>query len=83
MPPSRETLLLRLTDRGQDDEMTIKKRMDEAVSEMSHYGESDYLVINDDFDLALQDLLSVIRSYRLQQSLQAASHQQLITELLG
>jgi len=49
-PPSISALRERLTARGQDDESIINQRMREAVSEMSHYAEFDYLIINDEFD---------------------------------
>lgn len=60
LPPSRETLLQRLTQRGQDDQAIIEKRMAEAVEEMSHYIESDFLVVNDDFQQALAELEAII-----------------------
>ena len=60
LPPSQQELLKRLQSRGQDDEKTIARRMQEAISEMSHYSEFDYVVVNDDFDLALADLLAII-----------------------
>ncbi|TGD72753.1 guanylate kinase [Mangrovimicrobium sediminis] len=65
LPPSRLTLLQRLTGRGQDDAATINDRMAKAVEEMSHYIESDYLVVNQDFDRALADLQAIVRSQRL------------------
>ena len=60
LPPSQQELLKRLQSRGQDDEKTIARRMQEAISEMSHYSEFDYVIVNDDFDLALPDLLAII-----------------------
>jgi len=83
LPPSRETLLQRLTNRGQDDQSIIEQRMSEAVSEMSHYDDSDYVVINDDFDVALDDLKTIVHTYRLKQSRQSLQHQKLIKELLA
>jgi guanylate kinase len=65
LPPSRETLLQRLKLRGQDDPGTIESRMNAAVEEMSHYVESDYLVINKDFDQALHEMQSIVDSQRL------------------
>ena len=65
LPPSLEALRERLIGRGTDDMEIIERRMAQAVSEMSHYGEFDYLVINDEFDLALRDLQTIIRSRRL------------------
>jgi guanylate kinase len=65
LPPSRETLLERLTGRGQDDAGVIAGRMAEAEREMSHYAESDYLLVNDDFDVAVAELRAVVAAERL------------------
>ena len=65
LPPSKEALRERLIGRQTDDMEVIERRMNEAVSEMSHYAEFDYIVINDEFDLALRDLQTIIRSRRL------------------
>lgn len=65
LPPSLEALRERLIGRATDDMEIIDRRMTQAVSEMSHYAEFDYLVINDEFDLALRDLQTIIRSRRL------------------
>ena len=61
LPPSKNVLLQRLTDRGQDDDETISERMKNSESEMSHYDEFEYLVINDQFDSALNDLKTIIQ----------------------
>jgi len=60
LPPSREALLERLQKRAQDNEETIKKRMSDAQNQMQHFSEFDYLVINDDFNNALNDLNLII-----------------------
>jgi guanylate kinase len=60
LPPTLETLRARLTFRGQDDSDIIEKRMAEAVSELSHYAQADYLLINDNFEIALTDLMDII-----------------------
>jgi len=65
LPPSRQALLQRLKHRAQDDPAIIDKRMNVAVEEMSHYVESDYLVVNEDFAQALQELQAIIVSQRL------------------
>ena len=65
LPPSREALESRLQGRGQDDDKIIARRMRDAVSEMSHYNEFDYVIINDDFDDALCDFESIIRAERV------------------
>ncbi len=60
LPPSLETLRARLTSRGQDDPGVIEKRMTEAVNEISHYPQADYLLINDNFEAALAGLMDII-----------------------
>ena len=82
LPPSQKELHKRLTGRGQDGEDVIAYRMAKAVSEMSHYNEFDYIVINDDFDDALFDLKAVIRSQRLSLEFQQGYRQDLIKDLL-
>jgi len=71
VPPSREELERRLRGRGQDSEAVIARRTNEAVEEMSHYGEFDYLVVNDDFEMALADLRAVFRTRRLEVTVQS------------
>ena len=61
LPPSRAALRERLTNRKQDSQEIINRRMREAVAEMSHYSEFDLLVVNDDFDAALADLKAILR----------------------
>jgi guanylate kinase len=61
LPPSRAALRERLTNRKQDSQEVIDRRMREAVAEMSHYQEFDYLVVNDDFNAALEDLKAILR----------------------
>jgi len=78
LPPSIEVLKQRLQNRGQDNEETIARRMGDAVTEMSHYPEFDYLIVNDDFDLALSQLKSVVTANRLLQTTQ----QQMLAPLL-
>ncbi|MCU9946378.1 guanylate kinase [Pseudomonas sp. PDM13] len=82
LPPSQEALRQRLDNRGQDSAEIIDQRMREAVSEMSHYVEYDYLVINDDFTVALEDLKAIFRANRLQQSQQQLAHGTLLAQLL-
>jgi len=60
LPPSKEALLERLQQRAQDNDETIKKRMSDAQNQMQHFNEFDYLVINDDFNSALNDLNLII-----------------------
>lgn len=83
LPPSTDVLQQRLRGRGQDDDATIERRMRDAVAEISHYGEFDYLVVNDRFDQALQELKSIITSQRLTQARQQARLQALLSSLLS
>src|SRR5690606_27757936 len=83
LPPTQQALRQRLTNRGQDSEEIIERRMRDAVSEMSHYVEYDYLVINDDFSTALEDLKSIFRANQLEQSRQQGRHADLLSALLG
>lgn len=83
LPPSREALLARLQRRGQDQPSVIDSRMAEAKNEISHYVETQYLIVNDDFDVALGDFKAVVRSERAKLDKQAAKHQALITSLLS
>lgn len=83
LPPTQEALRQRLNNRGQDSDEIIEKRMREAVSEMSHYVEYDYLVINDDFAHALIDLQSIFRANKLKQQAQQQRHARLLSELLA
>lgn len=82
LPPSRETLLERLKGRGQDAADVIERRMKAAREDISHVGEFDYAIINDDFDTALHDLLAVIRAQRLKIGDQLVRHAGLINKLL-
>lgn len=82
LPPSRETLEQRLTQRGQDDAKVIAARMREATQEISHYVESDFMVINQDFDQALDELEAIIISQRLVTARQSAVQEALLNNLL-
>jgi guanylate kinase len=83
LPPSREELKNRLVGRGQDSEETIAKRMAEAESEMSHYNEFDYVIVNDDFQQALAELKAILTAERLKLSSQEIRHKALIEQLLA
>ncbi|SDS97393.1 guanylate kinase [Halopseudomonas litoralis] len=83
LPPSRAALQDRLSNRGQDSDDTIAGRMTQAVDEMSHYVEYDYIVINDDFHTALDDMKSILRSGRLSLAHQQNLNSQLLTALLS
>jgi guanylate kinase len=82
-PPSKEELKRRLTARNQDSESVIEQRMQKAVSEISHYHEFDFIVINDDFDSALAELDSIVSARRLRKEKQVIRHQGLFADLLA
>ena len=82
-PPGEQALRQRLTNRGQDSDEIIDGRMREAVSEMSHYNEYDFVIINDDFAVALEDLKAIFRANRLQQKSQQQRHSELLKQLLA
>jgi guanylate kinase len=82
LPPSIEALRQRLDNRGQDNGDIIAGRMQQAAAEMSHYVEYDYLVINDDFATALNELKSIFISNRLIQNQQQQRHAGLLAKLL-
>lgn len=83
LPPSKACLRERLTGRGQDSESVINTRMAEAENEMSHYAEAHYIVVNDVFENALQDLQAIICAARLTQSQQQRRHGDLFQALLA
>jgi len=83
LPPSISVLRQRLQNRAQDSAEVVERRMRDAVAEMSHYAEFDYLLVNDDFQLALQQLKSIILSHRLLQNRQQQQLQQLLHDLLN
>ncbi len=83
LPPSRTELEHRLTGRGQDSDEIIAGRMAQAASEISHYAEYDFIIINDDFDTALADLIAIIRSQRLTGAGQIHARNDMIKDLLA
>ncbi len=83
LPPSNGELERRLNIRGQDSNEVIAKRMSEAKSEMSHYDEYDYMIVNDDFDASLMDFKAIIRAERLKQDKQATKYSGMLNALLA
>jgi len=82
LPPTMQALSDRLIGRGQDTKETVELRMNEARSEMTHYAEFDYIVINDDFDTAVAELASIFVSNRLLADAQQQRHSEKLAELL-
>lgn len=81
LPPSLEVLEDRLKNRNQDSKEVIAKRMAAAKEEISHVSEYDYVIINDNIDIALRDLVSVVQSERLRASAQLARYHDLVIQL--
>ena len=83
LPPSRADLEKRLHGRGQDTDENIQRRMRDADKEMQHYSEFEYIVINDSFDQALNDLKSIFAAQRLKLAAQRQRHQHLFNTLFA
>ncbi|QCI21149.1 guanylate kinase [Buchnera aphidicola (Hyperomyzus lactucae)] len=82
LPPSKDILYKRLRKRGQDSDIVIAKRMEKAVDEMKHYSEYDYLIINDNFKQAVNDLTTIINAEHLCLFRQQNKYDLLISNLL-
>lgn len=83
LPPSRPALEDRLRGRGQDSDVIIARRMHDAISEMSHYDEYDYVVVNDNFKQATDELQAIVTTHRLAQKRQKVALAGLIRQLLA
>lgn len=83
LPPSRQALEQRMRNRGQDSDETIARRLAAAREEMSHYDEFDYLIVNEVFDTAVDDMCAIFNGSRLRLEAQAARHADLIATLLA
>ena len=83
LPPSLEHLRTRLQARAQDEAQVIERRMQAAVQEISHYQEYDYLIVNDDFDIACRELSAVVTSQRLRQPIQATRLRGMLDALIS
>ena len=83
LPPSRGALDERMHKRAQDSEETIARRLGAARDEMSHFGEYDYLIVNDDFDEAVEEMCAVFTASRLRRDRQVAKYGALLDALLA
>lgn len=83
LPPSLAVLEERLRGRGKDSEEVILRRLAAAREEISHVDEFDYVVINDRFEDALQDILAIVRAERLKLGRQSDLHQAMIAAMKG
>jgi guanylate kinase len=82
LPPSIDVLQQRLEGRGQDSKEIIRRRMRDAVEEMSHYNEFDYLIVNDSFKQALSEIKCIIFSHRLEKNRQLNTLASLLDKLI-
>lgn len=80
LPPSFGALRTRLAGRGQDSDEVIERRLAAAAHDVAHAGAFDYIIVNDDFDHALQDLVAVTRSIRLEAARQLKRYAALFEE---
>ncbi|RDI98478.1 guanylate kinase [Dyella solisilvae] len=83
LPPSRAELERRLRGRGSDSAEVIARRLHNSREEIAHAHEFDYIIVNDDFDVALGDLQSIVRAVRQRSTLPWQRHEALIAELLA
>jgi len=83
LPPSRQALEQRMRNRGQDTEEVIAQRLAAAREEMSHYGEFDFVIVNEDFETAVGEMCSIFIASRVRKDQQVARHARLITALLA
>lgn len=81
LPPSLAVLKHRLEERGQDDAGVIEQRLAGAVEEMQRFANFDYVIINQDFATAVDDLAAIVRAARLKVSRQRVRHARLMQEL--
>jgi guanylate kinase len=80
LPPSFNALRTRLAGRAQDSSEVIERRLAAAANDVSHADAFDYIIVNDDFDVAVADLLALTRAVRLQTARQLPRHAALFTE---
>ncbi|MDZ4811777.1 MAG: guanylate kinase [Pseudomonadota bacterium] len=83
LPPSREELERRLRSRAQDSEAVIKRRLNGSRAEIGHAHEFDYIIVNDDFERALEDLSTIVHASRLRQRVQSEHLKTLVDRLLS
>ena len=83
LPPSRDALEQRMRARGQDSEEVIQRRLAAAREEMSHYAEFDYVIVNDVFEAAVEQMHAIFTASRLRREAQDTRHAGLIAALLA
>ncbi|MGQ0800351.1 MAG: guanylate kinase [Pseudomarimonas sp.] len=83
LPPSRDALVTRMRNRGQDSEAVIQRRLAAAREEMAHFDEFDYVIVNENFDAAAAELRAIFVAHRLRLVAQQARNAELIAQLLS
>jgi guanylate kinase len=83
LPPSRSALEERMRKRGQDSEEVIARRLANAREEMSHHGEFDFIIVNEVFETAVDEMCAVFAASRLRRERQQQRHAALIEALLA
>ncbi|MBV8656488.1 MAG: guanylate kinase [Burkholderiales bacterium] len=83
LPPSSAVLEQRLRNRGKDSEEAITRRMANAREEIGHVDEFDYVIVNEHIDLAVRDIVGIVRAERCRLAPQSARHGDLIASLKG
>jgi guanylate kinase len=83
LPPSLTALYERLSKRAQDSQSVIAQRMKQAQQELAHYPEYDYLIVNDNFEIALNDLASIIIAQQLKIEKQSIKLTNMLQDLLA
>jgi guanylate kinase len=83
LPPSRVELETRLRNRNTDSDQVIERRLQDAVADMSHYAEFDYVIVNDDFEAAVAQLLAILRGAGTEYGAKRPGLAPLLTDLLG
>ena len=83
LPPSKQALEQRMRARAQDSEQVIRQRLAAAREEMSHYDEFDYVIVNETFAIAVEEMCSIFTASRLRRERQVARHRELIAALLA
>ncbi len=83
LPPSLQVLKMRLETRGLDEVQEIDRRMREAQSEIEHYIDYDYVVVNDNFEMAAADLGAIIKAERLKRRRHNSQNGEIISQLLN
>ncbi|MCZ6560954.1 MAG: guanylate kinase [Gammaproteobacteria bacterium] len=83
LPPTRQALESRLRERSTDSDEVIKRRLADSVADMSHWDEFDYIVVNDEFDTAVDELREIVSGNGGRYRKNRARLKDLVSDLLG